>query len=264
MSDILKKIVAYKREEVTVRRAGKSSGELEAAIREATPSRGFANALMQKKQIGSLSLIGEIKRGSPSKGLIRDPYDPADLARCYEAGGAACLSILTDGPSFFGDDSHLGVARGAVKLPCLRKDFLIDPWQVTESRAIGADAILVILAVVDDVLARDLIDAAHAYAMDAIVEVHTEGEMKRALRLQSKLIGINNRDLKTFKVDLSITEALAAASTNDRILVAESGIFTPEDVTRLSRTGVTGMLVGESLMRQADVTAATKHLLQVH
>ncbi|MGA9657814.1 MAG: indole-3-glycerol phosphate synthase TrpC, partial [Asticcacaulis sp.] len=209
------------------------------------------------------SLIAEIKKASPSKGLIRDDFDPAQLALAYEAGGASCLSILTDNPGFMGHESHFMAARSAVSLPCIRKEFLVDTWQVAESRSLGADAILVIMAMIDEGLAADLIAGAHHYGMDALVEVHNGDEMDRALKLPSKLIGINNRNLRDFHVDLAVTEDLSGRVSPDHILVTESGIFTPEDVTRMSRTGATAMLVGESLMRQGDVTGAAKKLLSL-
>jgi len=261
MLDILDKIATYKREDVAVRRVNTSLNNLESQIEAAGPTRGFAKALVTGKRPESLSLIAEIKKASPSKGLIREDFDPNFLAQCYEAGGASCLSILTDNPSFMGHESHFQSARAAVSLPCIRKEFLVDTWQVTESRAIGADAILVIMAMIDDALASDLIDAAHHYGMDALVEVHNVAEMQRALKLKSKLIGINNRNLRDFHVDLAVTEDLAHMVTPAHILVAESGIFTPFDVKRLARTGATAMLVGESLMKQGDVTEATKNLL---
>jgi len=263
MLDILDKIATYKREDVAVRRVNTTLDDLESQIESVGPARGFAKALVSNQQPGSLSLIAEIKKASPSKGLIREDFDPNFLAQCYEAGGASCLSILTDNPSFMGHESHFQSARAAVSLPCIRKEFLVDTWQVTESRAIGADAILVIMAMIDDELAADLIDCAHHYGMDALVEVHDADEMRRALKLKSKLIGINNRNLRDFHVDLAVTEDLAHMVTKEHILVAESGIFTAFDVRRLARTGATAMLVGESLMRQGDVTTATKELLAV-
>jgi len=257
MSDILERIADYKREEVAARKAARPIVETDGA----SPPRGFRAALERAHAPGRLALIAEIKKASPSKGLIRADFDPPALARAYEAGGAACLSILTDEPSFQGADSFLTAARDAVALPCIRKDFLVDPWQVAESRALGADAILVILAMVGDTLAADLMSEARRLGMDALVEVHDEDEMARARGLQADLVGVNNRDLRTFTVDLAITERLAAAAPPGALLVTESGIATSVDVARLERSGARAMLVGESLMRQADVTAATRALL---
>ncbi|HVZ28973.1 MAG TPA: indole-3-glycerol phosphate synthase TrpC [Asticcacaulis sp.] len=261
MSDILEKIATYKREDVAQRRQAKALADLELEIAAAGPTRGFARALAHDKPENGLSLIAEIKKASPSKGLIREDFDPPFLAEAYEAGGASCLSILTDNPSFMGHESHFQAARSAVSLPCIRKEFLVDTWQVAESRAIGADAILVIMAMIDDALAADLIASAQHYGMDALVEVHDAPEMERALKLNSKLIGINNRNLRDFSVDLKTTEDLAGMVSADHLLVAESGIFTVYDVRRLAETGATAMLVGESLMRQGNVTEATKVLL---
>ena len=261
MSDILAKIADYKAREVAERKAVRGQGEVEAAARAASPPRGFRAALERAHRPGRLALIAEIKKASPSKGLIRADFDPPALARAYEAGGAACLSVLTDAPSFQGADAYLTAARDAVALPCIRKDFLVDPWQVAEARALGADAILVILAMVDDALAGALIGEARRFGMDALVEVHDEAEMGRAGRLGADLVGVNNRDLRTFVTDLAVTERLAPLAPEGALLVTESGIFTAQDVTRLERCGARAMLVGESLMRQADVAAATRALL---
>jgi indole-3-glycerol phosphate synthase len=261
MSDILAKIAAYKREEVAARKIAQPPSVIEAAAATAAPVRGFRAALEQAHAPGRLALIAEIKKASPSKGLIREDFDPPALARAYAAGGAACLSVLTDAPSFQGADAYLAAAREACALPCLRKEFLLDSWQVAESRALGADAILVILAMVDDGVAVELMAAARGFGMDVLVEVHDEAEMDRAAALGADLVGVNNRDLRTFVTDLSITERLAARAPKAALLVTESGIFTPADAARLEAVGARAMLVGESLMRQADVAAATRALL---
>ncbi|WP_411287026.1 indole-3-glycerol phosphate synthase TrpC [Phenylobacterium sp.] len=261
MSDILAKIAAYKREDVAARKAQRPLREVEAAARACDAPRGFRAGLERAHAPGRLALIAEIKKASPSRGLIRGDFDPPALARAYECGGAACLSILTDGPSFQGADAFLTAARDTVALPCLRKEFLVDPWQVAESRALGADAILVILAMVDDGLAGELMAAAREHGMDALVEVHDEPELARAGQLGATLVGVNNRDLKSFDVDLAVTERLAAAAPAGALLVTESGIFTAADAARLERSGARAMLVGESLMRQANVAAATRALL---
>ena len=261
MSDILTRIAAYKREEVAERKLAHSIADLEAAAREVSEPRGFRAALERAHAPGRLALIAEIKKASPSKGLIRADFDPPALARAYEAGGAACLSILTDAPSFQGSEEYLITARATSALPCLRKEFLVDPWQVAESRALGADAVLVILAMVDDTLASDLMEAARAHGMDVLVEVHDRAEMARAAALDANLVGVNNRDLRTFDVDLAVTERLASTAPPGALLVTESGIFTPADAARLERAGAKAMLVGESLMRRQDVAAATRELL---
>lgn len=255
--DILEHIAAYKREDVAARKAARPVIDTSAA----SPPRGFRAALERAHAPGRLALIAEVKKASPSKGLIRADFDPPVLARAYEAGGAACLSVLTDKPSFQGDDAYLAAARDATALPALRKEFLVDPWQVAESRALGADAILVIMAMVDDALAADLMSEARRLGMDALVEVHDEAEMARAGALGADLVGVNNRNLRTFVTDLGATERLAAAAPPNALLVTESGIGSAADVARLERSGAKAMLVGESLMRQADVTAAARALL---
>jgi indole-3-glycerol phosphate synthase len=262
-ADILARRAAYKRVDVEARKTKSSVAALEAELETVAPPRGFRNKLVSTHAARPerLALIAEIKKASPSKGLIREDFDPPSLARAYEAGGAACLSILTDTPSFQGADDHFHAAREAVALPCIRKEFLVDPWQVLESRLLGADAILVILAMVDDVLARALMDEARRLGMDALVEVHDETEMARACDLGADLVGVNNRDLRTFTVDLANTERLATLAPKDAVLVTESGIFTPQDVSRLAKSGANAMLVGESLMRQPDVALAVSALL---
>ncbi len=261
MSDILSQIADYKREEVRVRRAARTSAEVETAAKATSAPRGFRAALERAHAPGRLALIAEIKKASPSKGLIRADFDPPALAKAYEAGGAACLSVLTDTPSFQGADDYLVAARAATALPALRKEFLVDPWQVAESRALGADAILVILAMVDDSLAAELLAEAARWGMDTLVETHDEAELERAAALGATLIGVNNRDLRTFVTDLAITERLAGHTPANALLVTESGIFTAADAARLERAGAVAMLVGESLMRQPDVAAATRALL---
>ena len=261
MSDILAKIAAYKREDVADRKRRRSFAQVDAAARSANGPRSFKAALEAAHAPGKLALIAEIKKASPSKGLIRADFDPPLLAQAYEAGGASSLSVLTDGPSFQGADGYLIDARAAVALPCIRKDFLVDPWQVAESRALGADAVLVILAMIDDALAADLMAEAARLGMDALVEVHDEAEMSRACRLGGDLVGVNNRSLRTFEVDLEATERLSMLSPVRALLVAESGIFTPEDVERVADAHAQAILVGESLMRQDDVEAATRALV---
>jgi indole-3-glycerol phosphate synthase len=261
MSDILAKIADYKRAEVAERKSCTTIAELEAAAKAAPPPRGFRVALESGSAAGKPALIAEIKKASPSKGLIRADFDPPVLACAYAEGGASCLSVLTDGPSFQGADEYLIAARAACALPVLRKEFLVDPWQVAESRALGADAILVILAMVDDSLAAELLAESRRLGMDALIEVHDEAEMARASSLGGTLIGVNNRDLRTFVTDLAVTERLAAQAPENALLVGESGVFTPADVARISAAGARAILVGESLMRQADVAAATCALL---
>ena len=261
MDDVLEQIAAYKRADVAARKAARRQHEVEAAAQAANAPRGFKAALERAYAPGRLALIAEIKKASPSKGLIRADFDPPAHARAYEAGGAACLSILTDGPSFQGDDAFLVAARAAVNLPVLRKDFMVDPWQIAESRALGADCILVILAMGDDFLSAELMAEAARFGMDALVEVHDEEEMARAGKLGATLVGVNNRNLRTFETDLSITGRLAALAPGGALLVTESGIHGPADAAVLEKSGAKAMLVGESLMRQADVTAATRALL---
>ncbi len=261
MTDILEKIAAYKRVEADARKAATPQAQIEALARAAAPPRGFRAALERAHGPGRLALIAEVKKASPSRGLIRADFDPPAIARAYARGGAACLSVLTDAPSFQGSEDALIAARAAVTLPVLRKDFMLDPWQIAESRAIGADAILVILAMVGDALAAALMAEARAWGMDVLVEAHDEAEMARAAKLNADLIGVNNRDLRTFQVDLAATERLARLAPRGALLVTESGVFTPADAARLERAGARAMLVGESLMRQSDVEAATRALL---
>ncbi|WP_102224631.1 indole-3-glycerol phosphate synthase TrpC [Acidimangrovimonas sediminis] len=260
MSTILDKIKAYKLDEVAARKATRPLSEVEAAAREASAPRGFAAALKRASETG-YGLIAEIKKASPSKGLIRPDFDPPALARAYEAGGATCLSVLTDTPSFQGADSFLTEARAACALPALRKDFLYDTYQVAEARALGADCILIIMASVSDAQAVELEDAATAWGMDVLIEVHDAEELDRARALKSPLLGVNNRNLRTFEVTLDTTRALSRDLPEGRILVCESGLFTPGDLADMAGYGARCFLIGESLMRQDDVAAATRALL---
>ncbi|MEX0923810.1 MAG: indole-3-glycerol phosphate synthase TrpC [Rhodovibrionaceae bacterium] len=260
MSDVLAEICAKKREHVAACKAATPLAALELAAAQQEAPRGFLRALERKAAAESFALICEIKKASPSKGLIREDFDPPALAEAYRAGGAACLSVLTDGPYFQGKDGDLVVARLASGLPVLRKDFMLDPYQIVESRALGADCVLLILAALEDGQARELESAALELGMDVLLEVHDEAELDRALALKSRLLGVNNRNLKTLEVDLANGERMAARLPKDRFFVAESGIHAPVDIARLRRAGAKAFLIGESLMRQANVAAATQTL----
>jgi len=262
VSDVLTRICADKRAELAERRLARPESALRSLAQSVEPPRGFHRALVEDAAGGRPVLICEIKKASPSKGLIRKDFDPANLARAYQAGGASCLSVLTDAPYFQGRDEDLVAARTAADLPVLRKDFMLDPYQILESRALGADCVLLILAALSDPQALELEDAARELAMDVLIEVHDSAELDRALGLKSPLVGVNNRNLKTLEVDLATCEALAPRVPAERLVVAESGLTTPEDLARMQKVGAKAFLIGESLMRQADVTAATKALLE--
>ena len=261
MTDILAKIENYKREEIAAAKRARPLAEVETAAKAAPAPRGFLAAIERKRAAGDYALIAEIKKASPSKGLIRADFDPPAHARAYEAAGAACLSVLTDVPYFQGHDDYLAAVRAACSLPCLRKDFMIDPWQVTEARALGADAILIIVAALDDGQMQEIEAEAIVYGMDVLVEVHDAAELDRALALKSQLIGVNNRDLRDFSIDLTRTYDLVARAPAGCTFVAESGLGSKDDLDAMAEHNVRCFLVGESLMRQADVTAATRALL---
>ncbi|MCW2413147.1 MULTISPECIES: indole-3-glycerol phosphate synthase TrpC [unclassified Sphingobium] len=257
----LDEICATKRDEVAARKQATSLADLQAMAASQTPPRGFRRALDAKVAAGGYGLIAEVKKASPSKGLIRADFDPPAHARAYQAGGAACLSVLTDAPYFQGHEDYLIAARAAVSLPVIRKDFMVDPWQVLESRAIGADAVLIIVSALSDAQMQEIEDAALGLGMDALVEVHDAAELERALTLRSRLIGVNNRNLKDFSVDFARTYELVGSAPEGCTFVAESGLGSKADLDAMAEHGVCCFLVGESLMRQDDVEAATRALI---